>query len=467
MNPVRFPLLLTACLSPCAATASQYEAEPVLAATAFAQPALLSGPGFQVDPHVEIRGYMAHFTLDTAVGPIQAESVEILAERVAELPALEALDAVTQSQAFLGAAGDSANRSATGIARVLRHPVDTLLGIPAGVARYFSRRLHKVGDQAQSLSDKTAHTLGTEGHPYPRADGPMTEARDISSEEARRKQDGPRKHWAHGATDELERELKRQIKYGQVRRDLAHRLGIDPYTSNPELRERLEQLAWAGSAGRMAASTAIGAIGGYAGVVVDQGSRLNEIVWKQDPDSVRERNERQLRRHCSDELLMRQFLRRGVYTPTLQTAVVDTLDALDPATGCDALLELAMTAQSELEARHVLNTLRLTAAHLGSRARGGSLVPVGAGLAYRDADGGLVLALPVDYLSWTEDIAQFFDRREFQVAAKTVLVSGVATMRSQQELTDRGWNFVLKHSPGGSVTYPVTFAPREQVFVAE
>jgi hypothetical protein len=331
---------------------------------------------------------------------------------------------------------------------VLRRPIDTLMGIPAGVARYFSRRLHKVGDQAQSLSDKTAHRLGTAGQPYPRADGPMTEARNISSEEARRKQEGPRKHWAHGATDELERELKRQIKYGQVRRELARRLGIDPYTSNPYLRERLEQLAWAGSAGRMAASTAIGAVGGVAGLVVDQGGRLNEIVWKQDPDSVRERNERRLRRHCSDELLMRQFLRRGVYTPTLQTAVVDALDTLKPAAGCDALLELAMTAQSELEARHVLNVLRLTTAHLGNRAHAGSLLPVAAGLAYLSADDELVLSLPVDYLWWTEDIAQFFDRREFQVAAKTVLVSGIATMRSQQELTERGWNIVLDFKPG-------------------
>jgi hypothetical protein len=193
----------------------------------------------------------------------------------------------------------------------------------------------------------------------------------------------------------------------------------------------------------MAASTAIGAIGGYAGLIVDHGSQLNEIVWKLDPDSVRERNARHLRRHCRDELLMRQFLRRGVYTPTLQTAVVDTLDVLKPASGCEALLELAMTAQSELEARHVLNTLRLTAAHLGSRAHGGGLLPVGAGLAYRSVDDELVLALPVDYLSWTQDIGNFFARDEFRVAGKTVLVSGAATMRSQRELTDRGWNIVL------------------------
>ena len=444
----RFHLLLLVVAPAMAAGAFvPYETEPVLGSTAFAQPALLSGPGFQVDPHVEIRGYMAHFTIDTPIGPMQAESVEILTERIAEMPALEALEAVTHSQAFLGAANESVERSASGIGQVLRRPIDTLLGIPAGVARYFTQRLGKVGRQAQSLSDKAAHRLGTEGRPYPRAKGPMTEARAIDREEAERHGSGASKSWARSATGEAERELKRQIKYGQVRRELARRLGIDPYTSNPYLRERLERLAWAGSAGRMAASTAIGAIGGYAGLVVDRGSQLNDIVWKLDPDSVRERNGRRLQRHCRDELLMRQFLRRGVYTPTLQTAVVDSLDSLKPASGCDALLELAMTAQSELEARHVLNTLRLTAAHLGSRAHGGHLLPVGAGLAYRSADGELVLALPVDYLSWTEDIGLFFEREDFRVSRKSVLVSGVATMRSQQELTDRGWNIVADIRP--------------------
>ena len=82
------------------------EDEPVVDAASLVQPALLSGPGFSVDPHVELRGYMAHFTLDTPYGPLDADSVEILAERETELPALDALDRATHSDAFVHAAGD-------------------------------------------------------------------------------------------------------------------------------------------------------------------------------------------------------------------------------------------------------------------------------------------------------------------------------------------------------------------------
>jgi hypothetical protein len=429
-----------------ASTAPNYEVEPVLGAASFASPSLLSGPGYDVDSHVEIRGYMARFTIDTQVGPIQAESVEILGDRIAEIPALEALDRLSHSQAFLDAADSSVTSTAKGLGQVLRHPIKTLVGIPAGVARYFGLRLRKIGKQAQSLSDRAARELGTEGNPYPRDDGPMTETRAIDRAEANAKPGAGDHAWYARAGKETEREIKRQLKYGTVRRELAERLGIDPYTSNSYLRERLDQLAWAGSGGHYAATTALGSIGGIGAIALANGSQLNEIVWKLDPDQLRDLNAQRLRRYCSDQLLMRQFLRRGVFTPTLQTAMLDSLDQLQPDRGGDALLELAMTAQSELEARYIVNALSLVAGRLGPRAHAGRLLTIGAGIAYDSADGERILPLPVDYLTWTDEVAGFIDNEELRSARKTLLVSGKATMRSQQELTSRGWNIVVDAS---------------------
>ena len=90
------PLLLSLIVVAGVAEASRdgdvpVEDEPVLDAASLVRPALLSGPDFTVDSHVELRGYMAHFLLDTKVGPLNADSVEILAEREAELPAIDAL----------------------------------------------------------------------------------------------------------------------------------------------------------------------------------------------------------------------------------------------------------------------------------------------------------------------------------------------------------------------------------------
>jgi hypothetical protein len=425
------------------------EEETVVDAASLVEPALLSGPGFSVDTHVELRGYMAHFTLDTPVGPLAADSVELLAEREAELPALDALEKATRSDAFLHAAGNRLADTGKALGKIVMHPVDTVLGIPSGVARYFGDRLRKLGNQAQSFSDRTARTLGNNGNPYPSDHGPMTDAREDPSVDAPKR----KKHWYSRIGSEVEREIKRQLKYSQIKRELAERLGIDPYNGNPYVQERLSSLAWVGSGGSFSAGTALGTVGGVGATVLGQGGRINDVVWKLSPDDLRARNDTRLHAYCRDDLLIRQFLRRGAFSPTLQTGLIDALDALKPASGGDALLELGMTANSELEARFLVNALRMVKAHLGDRGKGGALLPIGAGLAYASVDGELVLPLPVDQLSWTPEVRDFLDRKEFQLRNKTALIGGGASLGARRGLGERGWSIVTRARWPGSPPY--------------
>ena len=454
---VVFIALLSACPSAIAADTLPTEAEPVLDAASLVQPALLSGPGFSIDPHVELRGYMAHFSLTTSAGPLIADSVEILAVREAELPALDALDKATRSDAFLHAAGNRLVDTGRALSQIVMHPLDTVLGIPAGVARYFGNRLKKIGSQSQALSDRAARTLGNNGNPYPSNDGPMTDARVHDKGETTK----PKKHWYTRIGGEAEREVKRQLKYNQVKRELAQRLGVDPYSGNPMVQEKLSSLAWVGSGGNFSAGTALGTIGGIGAIALSNGSRLNDVVWKLSPDDLRARNGERLRAYCRDNLLIRQFLRRGAFSPTLQTALVDALDELKPAAGGDALLELGMTANSELEARFLVNALRLIAAHLQARAKAGTVQSVGAGLAYATVDGGLLLPLPVDRLSWTPQVREFLDRPEFRVNNKTVLIGGDASLAARRGLGDRGWNIVTRAPWPGAPPYAKSGEPAD------
>jgi hypothetical protein len=429
--------------------ATPTEDEPVLDAASLVRPALLSGPDFSVDSHVELRGYMAHFMIDTKVGPLNADSVEILGIREAELPAIDALEKATHSEAFARAAGAKFVSTGKMLGKIVMHPVDTVLGIPAGVARYFGDKIKKYATQAQRASDRVAKELGTSGNEYPSDDGPMTDARGGDDEGKPKK----KKHWYTRVGNEAEREIKRQLKYSEVKRELAQQLGIDPYSGNPYVQERLSSLAWVGTGGHFSASAALGAVGGTGAVVLSNGGQINDVVWKLSPDDLRARNNDRLRAYCRDELLMRQFLRRGVFSPTLQTGLVDSLDALKPASGGDSLLELGMTAHSELESRFLVNALRIAATYLGDRAHGGALRPIGAGLVYVAADGELVLPLPVDYLSWTEEVRAFLDREEFRVTRKTVLVGGDASFAARRALTERGWNIVVRAPWPGAPPY--------------
>ena len=430
----------TACIASTPEPANTEE-EPVVDAATLVEPALLSGPGFSVDSHVELRGYMAHFKIDTRFGPIDAPSVEILAEREAELPALEQLDAATHSAAFAKAAGDRLEKTGKALANIAMHPVDTITGIPSGVARFLRDKLARLGTQAQSLSDHAARKLGNNGNPYPSDVGPMTQARNGDAADA-----PPKKHknWFTRITSEGERFIKREIKYNAIKRDIAKQLGIDPYSSNPLVQERLSSLAWVGSAGNFSAGSALGTVGGAGATVLAQGGRIDEVVWKLSPEDLRTRNETRLLAHCRDNLLVRQFLRRGAFSPTLQTAFADALDALQPEDGCDLFVELAITAQNELEARYIVNGLDLLRTYLGARARHGRLVTIGAGFAYVAADGELVLPLAVDRLSWTDEVAAFLARREFRVDSKTLLIGGSASALAQRGLAAAGWRVVLR-----------------------
>lgn len=422
-----------------------YESEPTLDAAMLVEPSLLSGPGFSVERRVEVRGYMAHFTINTSLGRLGADSVEVLAERVAEIPALMALDQVTGSEAFAQAAGSKFGGIAKAFGNVFLHPVKTVVGIPSGVARYLRNRVVKVGDQAQSLSDRAARRMGADGDPYAAGDGPMTDSRD---DDAVR----PDRAWYGGAGAEVGREVKRQLSYSRMKRDLARQLGIDPYTANPYIHIRLDSLAWVASSGNYAATAAIGSITGGAGVAISETTRISDVVWTQDPDDIKRRVGERLQDHVGDEFVIRQFLRRGVYTPTLQLALLDAIDVLKPKAGVDRLLELAIGARSELEARFLVNALRMLVAH-PQRRTGGSFVPVGAGLVWQLDDGSMVLALPVDQLSWTAELAEFFDRSEFRIVNKTVLLAADASLASRRELSRRGWNIQTHLRWPGSPPY--------------
>src|SRR5690606_21251425 len=146
--------------------------------------------------------------------------------------------------------------------------------------------------------------------------------------------------------------------------------------------------------------------------------------------------------HCQDARQRRRFLRHRPFTPALQTRLVELLRELSPAQGCEALLDVALMSGSEVEARFLINTLRLTHAWLGTAAKGIRLVPIGATLELHAASGECLLPLPVDHLSWTQEVRDFFDATPPPCAQGSVLTSGSVSLLAQRELTRRGYSLI-------------------------
>lgn len=420
-----------------------FEPEPFLQAAALVQPALLSGPDFHVVPEVQVRGYMADFLIDTKFGPLHAESAQMLAIRVAEMPAIETLDRASRSGAFAAALTQAGTKTGAAVVQVITHPVATVTGLPAGVARYFDKQWELWSGRAQSLSDRTARQFENAGDPYQAPSGPMTAGRralpdDDTSTTAEKKS----RVWYARLGSESAREARRYLKYNSQRRAMAKRLGVDPNTSNPLLNDKLDTLAWAAVWGGFSGSKALGAISGVAADIIGNTGKLNDLVWTKTPEQLREINRKRLLAFCSDDFGVRAFLRRGGFSDSLRTTLAGALEILKPRSGCNELVELGAATRGEIEARFLVNALGLIKNQPG--VIGGSPLVAGAAIVWRTPTGQLLLPLPVDYLTWNPRLAAFFDRPELRSANKTVLIGGNASMLAQRQLTQRGWSLVLR-----------------------
>lgn len=436
------------CLSAAAAAQSRApETEPVLAAADLAQSTLLSGPGYTAQPHAPMVGFMARFTLDTDAGPIVADSVELLEVRATEMAAIAILDRVLMSEAFGIALREALGDAADTVGHIVTHPVSTLAGLPAGVLRYFGRQLGKWGERFSKHGDRIAYRTRNDGDPYDML-GPMNANRD--AQPPRRK-----KRWFTKPGKEALRLVKDWAKYGGAKRMLARELGIDPYsaTTNPALNERLNRLAWAAAAGKMSIGEVMGYLPTGGRAVLDESGRLNELVWALEPEDLRRRNRAVLERWCGDDFQIRRFVRHGTFLGSVQTRFADALDALAPAAGCEHVLDLALAADYDVEARFVANALQMASGHFGDAARGARLDAAGAGLFLTLPDGRKVLPLPIDYLSWTALADDFFRQRELLEGERTVLIAGTLSDRALRELTALGWEIVVRTPFAGAPPY--------------
>src|SRR5215510_4765486 len=132
-----------------------FQAPPVLKASELLPPEMLAGPLFRVDDRVPTDGLLGHYTLRSSLGVFLAPGRELLRIRIAELPAIQHLEATSQTDVFLTAAANAATKPLEAAANIIQNPVQTVEAIPAGVSRFFDRVELGAERIAQSASDPT------------------------------------------------------------------------------------------------------------------------------------------------------------------------------------------------------------------------------------------------------------------------------------------------------------------------
>jgi hypothetical protein len=388
-----------------------YEAPPTLKASTLLPPDMISGPLFKVDDQVPTDGLMGHFTLRSELGTFVVAGRELLRIRIAELSAIQQLEATSKSQVFLDALGKAAAKPIESAANIITHPVQTVQNLPSGISRLFDRVSMGVQKIGEATTDPT-------------------------------KSDSQR---AEEAMSRVGSATITALGFEQGRRQLAKGLGVDPYTTNPVLSQKLTDVAWVAFSGRLAVNTVV-AVFVPASMAISGTSIANDLVYDTPSADLIIMNKQKMLAMGASETQAQALLSNRWYSLSVLTSLVTELELLPGVMGRPDVLALAATAQNEEEARFFAASV-----HLLSRLNAGKRPirkMIGKGTVIGIAPTGeVVVPGPVDYVSWTERLGRFAQRPDLKASKRSLWLTGKISEVAERGFIGLGWHLFEASSP--------------------
>ena len=391
-----------------------FQTPPVLSARELLPPDMLAGAHFQVDDLVPTDGLLGHFTLRSGYGTFVVPGRELLRIRIAELSAIQQLEATSQTQVFLQAAGNAAERPVEAVVSLVTDPVQTIQGIPSGISRFFDR----IQMGAQSIAKA---------------------ASDPTKTEQQRTEEAAQRIGSATIT---------ALGFEQVRRQLAKGLGADPYTTNPVLSKKLTDMAWVAFSGRLGVNLLTSAF--VPGSTAISGlSFTHDLVYDTSAADLIVLDQQKMLAMGASDAQAQALLGNRWFSLSVLTALVTELERLDGVAGRPYVLALAATATKEEEARflaaavHVLARLHVGGVPIRRVITRGTVVGI-------TPDGAVVVPAPVDYLSWTDRVGAFAARADLRAARRGIWLTGRMSGAAQQGFAARGWTFHDVTLPAGA-----------------
>ncbi len=247
------------------------------------------------------------------------------------------------------------------------------------------------------------------------------------------------------------------IGYSKVKRGIALRLGVDPYSTNPIFQQALDEVAWPAFAGGLTVKLGIAGVSfglGAAGTAIaatDMTGHLNKMLLDNSPADLRLKNLGFLLGMGLSRADAVAFLNNNAISPSTQTILIAALNQLTTATGQDTFIRLATTSTNEQEALFYQQSAQLMAGW--NAAMPVAFITDLNGLPVCQMEGGTVVApLEWDYVVWTpmtERFVRALKAATFSTPAsgQAIAVTGVLSPMSVQALTARGVTFSEKGLP--------------------
>lgn len=406
-----------------------YEPPPVLSAADLLPAEALAGPHHRVVDAVPSDGFLTRFTIESDFGAFEATSPALALTRIREIAALAELGHLETEDLAKDGFEHSADRLKDSFQNLAEDPEGTLKGIPRGVGRFFDRvgRAAKTG--YQTIQDRRAEP----DEPTAVLPGPGSRLPGAPATESQPADDQPNS--AEVGAKLAGRTAADIFGYSEQRREIAKQLDVDPYTDNPVLARRLDEVAWAAFSGGLGV-TALKALVPASNLVTVTSSASN-WVWETSPGDLRVSNEQALLGLGASSDDVDRLLRHPFFTTSLRTRLVKALDSMPGVADRAAVMPLALSVTSTGQARFVVESAEMLARINAAELRVDRLFLDGTLIA-RSGD-ILVVPAPVDAMSWNAQLHGFAERVAGQSGERRMYVRGGATPLAQEQLAALGW----------------------------
>ncbi len=436
------------------AGAQRYEKSEDVRAADYLPAELMRGPSWAVFDDAENDGFNNDYRVGSRFGVWQARRQTLVSSRIREIEALAELERVSKTEVFLEAVEDSVTSPLRLVKDAADRPMETLKGIPKGVARWFKRTTFKVRETYHDVSEE-AGELREDVEEWREERRAEREAGDDAGTEAGEADEGQGVEetgeghdqeepgrWAERRQDVKEfvhDEALDYLRISSAERGWYHELGVDPYTDNLVLRRAIKSVA------RVEGLTYFGMR--FVGLPAFPGQgelhRTMDLVWSNDPVDILQANRKRMLAAGLTKETARAF-EDSALSLTQQTTFLDALDRLRGVDGRQHLFTRALRTANRDEAE----SLTLTAVLLAQLHRDEApleAVLTGAALPVtRTRSGDLVAVLVASAVFWTENVAdalRSFAKIYARAPAGTrqLYVTGVTSLRFDAEVAKLGW----------------------------
>lgn len=421
-----FRILLVLNLGLSSAFAADYESPPSIPFDMVFHEVAIKGDNYSVAPSVPTDGFLTRAVIDSEFGEFVALGPGMLEIRLHEIDALVKLQTFEASDEFQRGAKESAQEKLSGLKQVYEKPKEAAAGISAGVSRFFKRsyRATKTGVQTINdvVHDRTPGSIEGAGAKLPG----NQQSQALPDSESKYKKAAK----ASGST------AVNILGFDDSRRKLAKRLGVDPYTTNPVLDEKLDEVTWSIFAGDFGIDVATSLIPGS--IVVTTSSLVTNWVWDTPPGDLRVKIEQTLLGIGVSQEDVDRLLRHRAYPLSYQAALTAAMEAMGEVNGHENTMPLALSVQTVDQARFVVNTMRMLQRYHETVQPLREIDVQGTVFAITDKD-TMVIAAPVDYVSWSEMLDRFSANDRFSSKPRELYIAGTMTTMASEQLSKRGW----------------------------